>query len=84
MFLHVIFGKRTSKFSASGQTCGQVRKWACSILEAGKNKPIYYVMKTRDFKRFSEKIKEKRGFVMNPRFCLSATFAEGETILGMR
>ena len=46
-------------------------KWACSTLEEGKNKPICYVMKTRDFKRFSEEIKEKRGFVMNPRFGLS-------------
>ena len=48
-------------------------KWACSTLETGKNKPIYYVMKKRDFKRFCEKIKEKRGFVMNPRFVLSDT-----------
>ena len=48
-------------------------KWACSTLEAGKNKPIKYITKTRDFKRFSEKIKEKRGFVMNPRFGLSGT-----------
>ena len=32
-------------------------KWACSTLEAGKNKPILYVAKTRDFKRFGEKIK---------------------------
>ena len=46
-------------------------KWACSTLKTGKNKPIDYSAKTRDFKRFSEKIKEKRGFVMNPRFGLS-------------
>ena len=32
-------------------------KWACSTLEAGKNKPILYVAKTLDFKRFGEKIK---------------------------
>ncbi len=37
-------------------------KWACSTLEAGKNKPIIYITKTRDFKRFSEKIKENRRF----------------------
>ena len=43
-------------------------KWACSTLETGKNKPIDYIAKTRDFKRLYEKIKEKRGFVMNPRF----------------
>ena len=46
-------------------------KWACSTLKVGKNKPIIYITKTRDFKRFSEKIKEKRGFVVNPRFGLS-------------
>ena len=43
-------------------------KWACSTLEAGKNKPIMFIAKKRDFKRFCEKTKEKRGFVMNPRF----------------
>ena len=43
-------------------------KWACSTPKAGKNKPVMFVAKTRDFKRFSEEIKEKRGFVMNPRF----------------
>ena len=46
-------------------------KWACSTPKAGKNKPIMFIAKTRDFERFSEKIKEKRGFVMNPRFGLS-------------
>ena len=46
-------------------------KWACSTLGEGKNKPILYITKMRDFKRFSEKTKEKRGFVMNPRFGLS-------------
>ena len=37
-------------------------KWACSTLEAGENKPFMYITKTRDFKRFSEKIKENRRF----------------------
>ena len=37
-------------------------KWACSTLKAGKNKPIDYIAKTRDFKRFSEEIKENRRF----------------------
>ena len=46
-------------------------KWACSTLKVGKNKPIKYITKTRDFKRLCEEIKEKRGFVMNPRFGLS-------------
>ena len=46
-------------------------KWACSTLGAGNNKPIDYIAKTRDFARIYEKIKEKRGFVMNPRFGLS-------------
>ncbi len=26
-------------------------KWACSTLEAGKNKPIYCITKMRDFAR---------------------------------
>ena len=34
-------------------------KWACSTLETGKNVPVIIIMKTRDFKRFCEKIKEK-------------------------
>ena len=46
-------------------------KWACSTPKAGKNKPIVYITKTRDFARIYKKIKEKRGFVMNPRFGLS-------------
>jgi len=46
-------------------------KRACLTLKVGKNKPIDYIAKTRDFKRFCEKTKEKRGFVMNPRFGLS-------------
>ena len=37
-------------------------KWACSTLEAGKNKPIDYVAKTRDLARICEKIKENRRF----------------------
>ena len=37
-------------------------KWACSTLKAGKNKPVMFVAKTRDFKRFCEKIKENRRF----------------------
>ena len=32
-------------------------KWACSTLKAGKNKPIDYIAKTRDFARICEKIK---------------------------
>ena len=32
-------------------------KWACSTLKEGKNKPIDYVMKTRDLKRFNENTK---------------------------
>ena len=48
-------------------------KGACLTLESGNNKPIDYIAKTRDFARICEKIKEKRGFVMNPRFGLSGT-----------
>ena len=37
-------------------------KWAYSTLEEGKNKPVIFIAKTRDFKRFSEEIKENRRF----------------------
>ena len=37
-------------------------KGACSTLKAGKNKPIVYITKTRDFARICEKIKENRRF----------------------
>ena len=43
-------------------------KWACSTLKAGKNKPIDYVMKTRDFVRICEEIKEKSGILRLPIF----------------
>ena len=46
-------------------------KWACSTLEAGKSKPIVYITKTRDFKRFSEEIKENRRFNRTSDFGLS-------------
>ena len=32
-------------------------KWACSTPKAGKNKPIMFIAKTRDFARICEKIK---------------------------
>ncbi len=38
------------------------KKWAYSPPEEEKNKPIDYIAKTRDFKRFSEEIKENRRF----------------------
>ena len=41
-------------------------KWACSTLKTGKNKPIDYVMKTRDFTRICEKIKKIGGSVEPP------------------
>ena len=37
-------------------------KWACSTLEAGKNKPFPYITKTRDFARIYKKTKENRRF----------------------
>ena len=46
-------------------------KWACSTLEAGKNKPVLFLAKIRDFKRFSEEIKEKSGILRLPIFGLS-------------
>ena len=46
-------------------------KWACSTLEVGKKKPIYYIAKTRDFKRFCEINKKKSGILRLPIFGLS-------------
>ena len=46
-------------------------KWACSTLKIGKNKPIVYITKTRDFTRICEKIKEKSGILRLPIFGLS-------------
>ena len=48
-------------------------KWACSTLEAGKDKPVLFVAKMRDFKRFSEINKEKSGILRLPIFGLSGT-----------
>ena len=59
----LFIAEKGAKISASGQTCGQVRKWACSTLKAGRNKSILYIAKTRDFTRICEKIKEKRVFI---------------------
>ena len=39
-------------------------KWACSTLKVGKNKPIIFVAKTRDFKRFSE-----NHYIVKARIC---------------
>ena len=36
------------------------KKWACSTLKAGKNKPIFCIAKTLDFKRFSRISKADR------------------------
>ena len=46
-------------------------KWACSAPKAGKNKPIIFIKKTRDFKRFCEINKEKSGILRLPIFGLS-------------
>ena len=43
-------------------------KRACSTLEAGKNKPIMIITKTRDFKRFCKINKEKSGILRLPIF----------------
>ena len=59
------YKKDTSIYQKSPQVVKHVvkgEKWACGALEAGKNKPILIITKTRDFKRFSEKIKENRRF----------------------
>ena len=45
-------------------------KWACSTLKAGKNKPIMFIAKTRDFARICEINKEKSGILRLPIFSL--------------
>ena len=67
----LFIARNSAKISASGQTCVKGEKRACSTLEVGKNKPIDYIAKTRDFKRFSEKNKEKSGILRLPIFGLS-------------
>ena len=37
-------------------------KWASSTLKAGKDKPIIFITKTRDFARICEETKENRRF----------------------
>ena len=51
-------------------------KWACSTLEAGKNKPSMYITKTRDFKRFSKEIKETGGSIEPPILALHTLLRE--------
>ena len=46
-------------------------KWACSTPKAGKNKPILYIAKTRDFARICAINKEKSGILRLPIFGLS-------------
>ena len=43
-------------------------QWAYSTLKAGKDKPIDYIAKTRDFARICEKNKEKSGILRLPIF----------------
>ena len=66
-----IYSKMRQKSPQVVKHVVKCEKWACSTFEVGKNKPIMYITKTRDFARICEKIKEKRGFVMNPHFGLS-------------
>ena len=68
------YKKDTSIYQKSPQVVKHVdkgEKWACSTLEAGKNKPVMFVAKTRDFKRFCEINKEKSGILRLPIFGLS-------------
>ena len=69
--LHFLQPRKVQKSPQVVKHVVKGEKWACSTLKAGKNKPIDYIVKTRDFARICEKIKEKRGFDMNPRFGLS-------------
>jgi hypothetical protein len=48
-------------------------KWACSTLKAGKNKPIMFITKTRDFARICEKNKRKTRVRYEPSFWSDVT-----------
>ena len=49
----------------------KVKKWACSTPKTGKNKPIIFIAKKRDFTRICEINKEKSGILRLPIFGLS-------------
>ena len=55
-------------------------KWACSTLDEGKNKPVMFITKTRDFKRFWEINKEKSGILGLLIFGLSDNLSFGISI----
>ena len=61
-FLHFLWREIVQKSPQVVKHVVKGEKWACSTLEAGKNKPIDYIAKTRDFARIYEKIKENRRF----------------------
>ena len=61
-FLHFLWREIVQKSPQVVKHVVKGEKWACSTLGAGNNKPISYVMKTRDFKRLCEKTKENRRF----------------------
>ena len=60
--LALFIAKKVQKSPQVVKHVVKCEKWACSTLKVGKDKPIDYIAKTRDFKRFSEKIKENRRF----------------------
>ena len=61
-FLHFLWREIVQKSPQVVKHVVKCEKWACLTLKVGKNKPIMFITKTRDFKRFCEKIKENRRF----------------------
>ena len=57
-----IYSKMRQKSPQVVKHVVKCEKRACSTPKAGKNKPVMFIAKTRDFKRLSEKIKENRRF----------------------
>ena len=64
----LFIAEKGAKISASGQTCGQRRKKGLFNPKSREEQAHYVYLENA---RFREEIKEKRGFVMNPRFGLS-------------
>ena len=58
--LHFLQPRKVQKSPQVVKHVVKCEKWAYSTPKAGKNKPIDYIMKTRDFARICEINKENR------------------------
>ena len=69
--LHFLQPRKVQKSPQVVKHVVKGEKRACLTLKAGKNKPILFVAKPRDFARICEINKEKSGFFRIPIFGLS-------------